>query len=54
MLDYEISPSLVSGADFRARRSGERAFAYLGDRLGINGTAQPILPLPDLVGAKSA
>lgn len=27
-------------------------FAYLRERLGINGTAERILPLPDLVGAQ--
>lgn len=28
--------------------------AYLGDRLGLNGTAERIRPLPDLVGAQPA
>lgn len=28
------------------------SFAYLGDRIGVNGTAERILPLPDLVSAQ--
>ena len=36
------------------RKLGISFFAYLGDRLGLNGTAERILPLPDLVGAQPA
>lgn len=36
------------------RKLGIFFFAYLGDRLGINGTAQPIPSLPDPVGATPA
>ena len=36
------------------RKLGISFFAYLGDRLGVNRTAERILPLPDLVGAQPA
>ena len=36
------------------RKLGISFFAYLGDRLGLNGTAERIPPLPDLVGAQPA
>ena len=36
------------------RKLGISFFAYLGDRLGIQGTAERIPPLPDLVGAQPA
>ena len=36
------------------RKLGISFFAYLGDRLGINGTAERVPPLPDLVGAQPA
>ena len=36
------------------QKLGISFFAYLGDRLGLNGTAKRIPPLPDLVGAQPA
>ena len=36
------------------RKLGISFFAYLGDRLGLQGTAERIPPLPDLVGAQPA
>ncbi|MCZ0963925.1 hypothetical protein [Paracoccus benzoatiresistens] len=36
------------------RKLGISFFAYLGDRLGFNATAERILPLPDVVGAQPA
>ena len=36
------------------RKLGISFFTYLGDRFGLNGTAERIPPLPDLVGAQPA
>lgn len=36
------------------RKLGISFFTYLGDRLGLQGTAERIPPLPDLVGAQPA
>jgi hypothetical protein len=36
------------------QKLGISFFTYLGDRLGLNGTAERIPPLPDLVGAQPA
>ena len=47
-----LARDVMFGLMKTCRKLGISFFAYLGDRLGINGTAQPIPPLPDLVGAK--
>ncbi|WP_306752639.1 hypothetical protein [Paracoccus actinidiae] len=50
----------MSGSGFQVLVGGiiglswRQQFAYLGDRLGINGTAERVPPLPDLVGAQPA
>ena len=36
------------------QKLGISFFTYLGDRFGLNGTAERIPPLPDLVGAQPA
>ena len=36
------------------RKLGISFFVYLGDRLGVKGTAERIPPLPDLVGVQPA
>ena len=49
-----LARDVMFGLMKTCRKLGISFFAYLGDRLGINGTAQPIPPLPDLVRAKPA
>ena len=52
--DGRLARDVMFGLMKTCQKLGISFFTYLGDRFGLNGTAERIPPLPGLVGAQPA